>query len=81
MTATTTDRLKKIFIDALDLDPTADITALAYRSIPAWDSVGHMRLVAALETEFNVLLTTDQILEFSDFNHGMAILGTHGVAA
>lgn len=60
-------RLRAVFVDALALDPGVDVDALAFRDIPAWDSVGHMALVAAIEDEFAVQLDTDQVIDLSSF--------------
>ena len=61
-------------IDAKDVTPT-----LAYQSIPAWDSVGHMTLVAEIENEFDVMLDTDEIIAMSDVSKAVEILEKHGV--
>ena len=47
---------------------------LEYDSIPEWDSVGHMTMVAALEEEFDIVLEMDDIIDFSSFNYGKEIL-------
>ncbi len=47
---------------------------LAYSEIAAWDSVGHMSLVAALEEAFDIMMDTDDIIDFSSFEKGMEIL-------
>lgn len=73
------DTLRALFRESFDLDETSPVDDLAYRGIPAWDSVGHMRLVAALETEFSVMLETDEVLDMSSFAKAVAILGKHGV--
>jgi len=72
-------RLKKIFQEALELPKEMEVESLGYRIVPQWDSVGHMRLVAALESEFDILLTTDEILDLSTFKRGLEILSSHGV--
>ena len=47
---------------------------LEYDSIPEWDSVGHMTMVAALEEAFDIVLEMDDIIDFSSFNYGKEIL-------
>ena len=47
---------------------------LEYDSIPEWDSVGHMTMVAALEEAFDIVLDLDDIIDFSSFNYGKEIL-------
>jgi acyl carrier protein len=47
---------------------------LSYQDIPAWDSVGHMGLIAELEDAFNIMMDTDDIIDFSSFEKGIQIL-------
>lgn len=61
------DKLKEVFIDALQLEDGVDVENLKYRDIEAWDSVGHMALVAAIEDEFDVEFDTDQVIDMSSF--------------
>ena len=72
-------KLKNCFVDAIGASPDADIDQLAYNSTKQWDSVGHMSLVAALETEFNVMLDTDEIISMSSAAVVRQVLGKHGV--
>ena len=75
-----TDRLIKSFVESLGISAGQVIDTLAYQSIKQWDSVGHMALVAALETEFNVMLDTDDIIGMSSVGVAKQILQKHGVA-
>jgi acyl carrier protein len=72
-------RLARVFRDSLELAPDCVVSELTYRSVPQWDSVGHMRLVAALETEFDLLLETEEIIDLSSFPKALEILATHGL--
>ena len=60
-------KLREVFVEALDLGPDGDVVNLKYRDIEAWDSVGHMALVAAIEDEFGIELDTDQVIDLSSF--------------
>ncbi len=73
------EKLKSVFIGALGISPTTDITALSYRSIAEWDSVAHMQLVAALESAFDVMLETEDVLALSSYEKAREILAKHGV--
>ena len=61
------DRLRKVFVDALELGDGVDVEHLKYRGIDQWDSLGHMTLVAAIEDEFGVQLDTEQVIDLSSF--------------
>lgn len=75
------ENLRAVFRHTLDLDlePAATVAVddLAYRALTAWDSIGHMRLVAAIETAFDVMLDTDEVIDLSSFAQAAAIVGRH----
>lgn len=75
----TTRMLQALFTDALDLPPDTRFEQLSYRSLPQWDSVAHMRLVARLEAEFDLMLDTDEVIDMSSFTVCKEILARHGV--
>ena len=52
---------------------------LKYQSIPAWDSVGHMGLVSALEDAFDIMMDTDDIIDLSSFEKGKEIMAKYDV--
>jgi acyl carrier protein len=60
-------KLREVFVEALGLDSDVDVENLKYRDLEAWDSVGHMALVAAIEDEFDVEFDTDQVIDMSSF--------------
>ena len=45
---TNLEKYTKSFVDSFDVDPDA-VPTLAYQTIPTWDSIGHMALMAVLE--------------------------------
>lgn len=52
---------------------------LEYQCITAWDSVGHMGLIAELEETFDIMMETDDIIDLSSFEKGKEILGKYDV--
>lgn len=70
------DNLKKynqVFMDTLEV--TEDqLKNLKYQDITAWDSVGHMSLIAELEDAFDIMMDTDDIIDFSSYEKGKEIL-------
>ena len=56
---------------------SADVAVkLNYQDIEAWDSVGHMGLIAAIEEAFGIMMEADDIIDFSSFEKGKEILST-----
>ena len=76
---TNKERYDRVFLDALNLQPQDLNEDMIYNSIAAWDSVGHMSLMAALETEFDIMMETDDIIDFSSYLKGMEILAKYEI--
>ena len=53
--------------------------SLVYQSIVTWDSVGHMLMVAHLEEAFDIMLDTDDIIDFSSYEKGKIILQKYDI--
>lgn len=72
-------KLEKVFRNALGFDSKYDVSTLIYNAVSQWDSMAHMRLISELETEFNIMLDTDDILDLSSFVKSREILVKYGV--
>jgi acyl carrier protein len=71
-------RYNKVFVENLEI--TEDILeGLKYQSVENWDSVGHMGLMAALEDEFDIMIDTDDIIDFSSYEKGKEILKKYDI--
>ena len=75
---TNLDKYEKAFVDSFDVDP-AVLPTSSYRSIPVWDSIGHMGLMAKLEETFGIFLETEDNIDFSSFEKGKEILRKYSV--
>lgn len=73
------EKLVQAFATALSIPVTTVVDTLTYESIPQWDSVAHMALVTELESVFDVMLDTDDILAMSSVAVSRDILTKHGV--
>ena len=67
------------FVESLDVKES-QVAGLTYQSVPAWDSVGHMGLIAAIEDAFDIQFETDDIVEFGSFEKGIELLKKYNVA-
>jgi acyl carrier protein len=70
---TNKEKYDRCFIDNLSLN-NEQLKNLAYQSVPLWDSVGHMQLIAAIEEQFDIMMETDDIVDFSSYEKGLYIL-------
>jgi acyl carrier protein len=73
-------RLKDCFHQALGIPSDQVTDELSYNSIKAWDSVGHMALVAAIEGAFDIMLDTDDILGMSSVAKARETVARYGVS-
>ena len=72
-------KLVQAFATALAIPPASVVDTLSYESIPQWDSVAHMALITELESAFDVMLDTDEILAMSSVAISRDILAKHGI--
>jgi acyl carrier protein len=73
------EKYTEVFTESFGI--TADqAKGLKYQDIEAWDSVGHMGLVAKIEDTFDIMLETDDIIDLSSFEKGMEILAKYNIA-
>jgi acyl carrier protein len=56
-----------------------DLATLRYQGAVGWDSVGHMALMAALEEAFEIEMDIDDIIQFSSYEEGQAILAKYEI--
>ncbi len=66
------------FVEGLEIAEDK-VVGLEYQSIPEWDSVGHMSLVACIEDAFEIMMDTDDIVDFSSYDKGIEILKKYDV--
>jgi len=72
--------LKAAFSKALSIPSDTDFEKLSYRSIKQWDSVAHMMLIRTLENQFDVMLSTDDVLDLSSYQKAIEILTNQGIS-
>lgn len=67
------EKYTKAFVEAFEVTEE-EAKKLKYQDIKAWDSVGHMGLVANIEDAFDIMLETEDIIDLSSFEKGKEIL-------
>ena len=70
---TNLEKYNKAFTETFEISEDK-LPDLKYQDIEAWDSVGHMTLIAAIEDAFDIMMDTDDIIDLSSFEKGMEIL-------
>ncbi len=75
---TNLEKYNNAFVEALEIDES-QLNGLEYQGIPEWDSVGHMGLIASIEDAFDIMMDTDDIIDFSSYEKGIEILKKYDI--
>ncbi|MCR5168372.1 MAG: acyl carrier protein [Oscillospiraceae bacterium] len=67
------EKYNKVFMESLGVTEE-QLAGLEYTGVDSWDSVGHMNLIACLEEAFDIMMETDDIIDFSSYEKGKEIL-------
>lgn len=76
---TNLEKYRNAFVEGLEMSPDEVTEDLEYQGVPQWDSVGHMALIASLEDSFDIMMDTDDIIDFSSFKKGIEILKKYDI--
>jgi acyl carrier protein len=71
--------LYKSFAEALQIDISSISDELKYQSITEWDSIAHMVLINEIETNFNVIIETDDVIDMSSVAKAKEILSKYNI--
>lgn len=74
------NRLTNLFATVLSVDAEALNDESSPVNTAAWDSVTNMMLVATIEEEFGIELTSDEIVQMSTVGNARKILQKRAVA-
>ena len=73
------DKLKEAFAKSLDIPIDKVVDDLTFNSIPAWDSIAHMGLIAELENSFDIMIETEDVLDMSSVLIAKEIIEKYGI--
>ena len=59
--------LREVVANALQIDPARVTDDLDFDSAPEWDSVRHITLILALEGEYGVTISDDDVVELTSY--------------
>lgn len=72
-------RLKEVLAKILNVEVAAITEDASPDTIENWDSLRHMNLVLAIEEEFGVELTDEQVVDILSYQLIKIVLKEHGV--
>lgn len=70
-------KIKQIIADIIDLDEDEVTSELAPDDTGYWDSMNHLRIVTALEEEFGINLTMEEVVSIGSVGDIYNIVGKH----
>ncbi len=76
---TNKEKYDQVFIDSFSITADQLNENLVYQSVQQWDSIGHMGMVAALEEAFDIMMETDDIIDFGSYKKGVELLAKYNV--
>jgi acyl carrier protein len=79
MVTSSLEKLQSAFVMVLGVSPDGDFESIAYGQTPGWDSVAHMALISEIETAFDIMLSTDDVIGMSSFLKAKEIVSRSGV--
>ena len=59
-------KYRELFVEILGVNDD-ELDNLEYMGVSGWDSLGHMNLIAGIEEAFDIMMDTDDIIDFSSF--------------
>ena len=74
-------RLRRIFEVNFNVSPELWSDGLSPQQLPAWDSLGHLSLIQAIEAEFQLTLSDGELTEMEDVAKIKWVLLRAGVTA
>ncbi len=73
------EKYQNAFLEAFELSDKSNLRDLKYQSIDEWDSIGHMALIAELESAYGITIKTEDLIEFESYIQGVDILARYGI--
>ena len=73
------EKYNEIFVECFEVDESQLNAELVYNSIEHWDSIGHMAMIAELEDAFDIMIDTEDVIDFSSYEKGKEILGKYDI--
>jgi len=59
--------LREVVANALRIDVARVTDDLEFNAVPEWDSLNHITLILALESEYGLTITDDQVVELTSY--------------
>lgn len=71
------EQLKVTFANALDIESDEVNDSTSPDTMPDWDSLAHLNLIANLEKNFNIQFTMEEVIEMNTFSKIKQVVSRH----
>jgi len=69
-------KLTSIFVNVFSIEESIVSNELKMGDIPNWDSLGHLNIITAVEEEFEIHFTNDEMIELKSFQDFFDLIST-----
>ncbi|MGY6522253.1 MAG: acyl carrier protein [Mongoliitalea sp.] len=73
------EKYNQVFCDTFNVEVSELTNEFSSDTIVDWDSVTQLTLVTAIEDEFDIMLDSEDILDFKSYSGGKQILSKYGI--
>ena len=73
-------KLEDVIEEALSVEPGTITPDSSPETVPAWDSMGLVKIVSAVEQAYGLRLSADEIIEFASVAGVRAVLAQHNIS-
>ncbi len=73
------EKYTQVFVDIFGVDESELDEKFNFKDVDKWDSFTHLTLISELESTFDVMFETEDILHFVGFMNGIEILKRYGI--
>jgi acyl carrier protein len=76
---TNIEKYNSVFVDCFAVSEDQLNENFVYQCVPAWDSVGHMGMIAGLEDAFDIMMDMEDIVDFESYTVGIETLKKYDI--
>jgi acyl carrier protein len=73
------DRLNKVFIEVFEVEKHKLGSDFSIDNVDNWDSITQLSLVSDIEDEFDIMIDSDDILDFKSYDAAKVIIAKYEV--
>jgi acyl carrier protein len=73
------EKYNKAFLSIFNIDEIELNDSFVIGKTHNWDSIRHLSLMTTIEDEFEIMLESEDILDFKSYNAGKDILAKYGI--